>query len=220
MRERRTPVCALVSGGLDSAIMLQRLVVSGWDIVPLYCRFGLRWETAELFWLKRLLRTLISPSLQALHVVELPLQSLYGAHWSLSGRRVPAAKSPDRAVYLPGRNVFLLSAASIVCAQRRLPAIAVGVLRSNPFGDAAPSFLARFADCLSQAVGQPIRVLTPLRGRTKSQWLRWAAPELLRVTFSCLQPRRRHHCGRCNKCAERQRAFQTARLLDPTVYAG
>lgn len=219
MRERRTPVCALVSGGLDSAIMLQWLVVSGWEIVPLYCRFGLRWETAELFWLKRLLRTLISPSLHALHVVELPLQSLYGAHWSLGGRRVPGAMSPDRAVYLPGRNALLLTAASLACAKRRLSTIALGILRSNPFGDASPSFLTRFANCLSQAVDQPIRVLTPLRGRTKSQWLRWADPEPLRVTFSCLQPRGRHHCGRCNKCAERQRAFRAARLVDPTVYA-
>jgi 7-cyano-7-deazaguanine synthase len=39
------------------------------------------------------------------------------------------------------------------------------------------------------------------------------------LTFSCLAPQGRRHCGRCNKCAERKRAFRQAGIPDPTKYA-
>ena len=31
----------------------------------------------------------------------------------------------------------------------------------------------------------------------------------LELTFSCIDPRDGLHCGRCNKCAERQEAFRS-----------
>jgi 7-cyano-7-deazaguanine synthase len=39
------------------------------------------------------------------------------------------------------------------------------------------------------------------------------------LSFSCLQPHGLRHCGRCNKCAERQLAFRKAGVPDPTTYA-
>jgi 7-cyano-7-deazaguanine synthase len=41
----------------------------------------------------------------------------------------------------------------------------------------------------------------------------------LELTFSCIAPLRGLHCGRCNKCAERQAAFRAAALPDRTAYA-
>jgi 7-cyano-7-deazaguanine synthase len=38
-------------------------------------------------------------------------------------------------------------------------------------------------------------------------------------TLSCIQPLVGRHCGACNKCAERRRAFEQAQLPDPTEYA-
>jgi 7-cyano-7-deazaguanine synthase len=40
----------------------------------------------------------------------------------------------------------------------------------------------------------------------------------LAQTWSCLRPIEGLHCGRCNKCAERQRAFAKAGLIDETQY--
>ena len=40
----------------------------------------------------------------------------------------------------------------------------------------------------------------------------------LELTLSCLAPRDMQHCGRCNKCAERRKAFAGAGLPDKTVY--
>jgi 7-cyano-7-deazaguanine synthase len=41
----------------------------------------------------------------------------------------------------------------------------------------------------------------------------------LELTFSCLAPVAGLHCGRCNKCAERQAAFRDAGIDDRTEYA-
>ena len=202
MRSRgRGGICVLVSGGLDSAVLLHRVRASYQRVAPVYMRCGLRWETGEQYWLRRYLEAVRAPGLEPLRVVEMPLQSLYGAHWSLTGRGVPSARSADSAVYLPGRNVLLLSAAAILCAQQRLSTVALGILRGNPFGDASPEFLSQMARCLTSALRHPIRVAAPLRRLSKTDVLRLGHRLPLDLTFSCLQPRGRLHCGRCNKCA-------------------
>ena len=77
-------ICVLVSGGLDSALLLHRLLGQGAVILPVYVRCGLAWEAVELFWLRRLLNVMRAPRLLPLRVVPLPLGSLYARHWSSS----------------------------------------------------------------------------------------------------------------------------------------
>ena len=219
MRGRPPRTCVLVSGGLDSAALMRRLLAQGGRVVPLYLRCGLRWEPAELSWLRRFLRAVRSPRLDSLVIVDMPLRSLYGSHWSLTGRRVPGRRSADAAVYLPGRNALLLTAAAIICTNRGINRLAIGTLKHNPFGDASPSFFRRMSSCLSEALAHPIRVIAPLRRLTKTQLVLAAAGTPMALTYSCLRPHGTRHCGRCNKCAERKRAFHAAGIADPTIYA-
>ncbi len=209
------PICVLVSGGVDSAVLLHRFLSRDGTVLPLYLRCGLRWESAELYWLHRLLRVMRTPQLQSLCVVDAPLRAVYGAHWSVQGRSVPSTRSADAAVYLPGRNVLLASYAALICAQRKMSTIALGVLSGNPFPDASPQFFRQLAACLSRALHHPIRIVTPLRRFAKTQVLQMARQVPLQLTFSCLHPRGRRACGRCNKCAERARAFRIAGIGDP-----
>ncbi|MBI4343111.1 MAG: 7-cyano-7-deazaguanine synthase [Candidatus Omnitrophica bacterium] len=220
MQKTSPPVCALVSGGLDSAVLVHRLSTTHPRILPVYLRGGLSWEDAELHWLRRFLRAIHMPRLAPLHMAELPLRSLYGAHWSVTGRGIPGARSADAAVYLPGRNALLLTHAAVLAARHRISAIALGILKGNPFGDATPRFFRLIASSLSEALGHPVRIFAPLARSTKVQLIRQAsaAGVPLGLTFSCLRPRGLRHCGRCNKCAERRRAFRTAGVPDPTQY--
>ena len=219
MQKQSAITCALVSGGLDSAVLVHRLLTSRPGVLPLYMRCGMSWESVELTWLRRFLRAIQAPRLLPLRCLDVPLQSTYGAHWSLTGRHIPGARSSDEAVYLPGRNVLLIAHAAIVCAQEGISEIALGLLSGNPFGDASSSFLRRFAACLTEALRSPIRVSALLRRSTKSQLIRAASALPLHLTFSCLSPRGQRHCGRCNKCAERRQAFREAGISDPTRYA-
>ena len=217
-RQIKPPVCVLVSGGLDSAVLLHRLVTRHRRVLPCYLRSGFSWETTELYWVRRFLQTLRAPHLSTLVVVDAPLRSTYGAHWSITGRDVPSRMSDDQAVCLPGRNIVLLSHAALVCAQRGMTMIAVGTLRGNPFSDATLGFFSAMARVLTQGLGRPIRIVAPLRRLTKPDLIRSSRGVAWALTFSCLAPKGRRHCGRCNKCAERSRAFRTAGVPDPTRY--
>jgi 7-cyano-7-deazaguanine synthase len=210
----------LVSGGLDSCVMLAALARQYREVHPVFIRQGLTWETAELRSLRQYLRV-ARICHQPLTILHLPADDLYGAHWSTTGRRVPRATTPDEAVYLPGRNLLLLSKAVVFCALHQIDTIAVGSLGHNPFPDATPKFFRDFAGAAGEALDFRVRIIAPFRALTKEQVVRrghrLGLP--LHLSFSCISPRRGLHCGRCNKCAERRRAFRVAHFADGTKYA-
>jgi 7-cyano-7-deazaguanine synthase len=218
MAERRQSVAVLTSGGLDSAILLAELLKGHELVQPLYIRTGLFWEGVELEHLTRFLAAISAPELRPLQILEMPVGDLYGRHWSITGKDVPDGQTPDEAVYLPGRNVLLLAKGILWCHLHGVTAIALGVLGSNPFPDATPRFFAAYQDAVNQAVNGRVAIVLPFADKTKREVMGLGARLPLSLTFSCIQPQGGQHCGRCNKCAERRRAFVEAGLTDPTEY--
>lgn len=210
--------CVLVSGGLDSAVALAEAAREG-PVAPVYVRSGLVWEPAEMYWLERFLQTIGAPPLVLL---DLPVADLYGAHWSLTGEDPPDVESPDEAVYLPGRNLLLLSKAGVWAVGAGCESIVMGPLAANPFPDGTRAFFEAMGAAIGVAMGlgAPLPVETPLSGLTKAEVVRRGAGLPLQLTFSCLSPTPDHrHCGACNKCAERRKGFVEAGIDDPTEYA-
>ncbi len=212
------PLAVLVSGGLDSAILLAESLSRHPAVWPLYIRFGLFWEKVELHHLRRFLDAIHTETLRPLTIQEMPVADLYGEHWSLTGVGVPAAGTPDAAVFLPGRNVLFLAKAMLWCHLHGVPALALAPLEGNPFPDATPAFFTAYEAIVNQAIGGAVRVLQPYRGLHKDDVLRRGRHLPLQWTFSCMRPVDGRHCGACNKCAERQDAFDRAGLPDPTAY--
>jgi 7-cyano-7-deazaguanine synthase len=210
--------CVLASGGLDSAVALAEAAREG-PVAPVFVRSGLVWEPAEMYWLERFLQTIGAPLLV---VLELPVADLYGAHWSVTGEDPPGSESPDEAVYLPGRNLLLLSKAGVWAVEAGCEAIVMGPLAGNPFPDGTRAFFDAMGETIGLAMGlaEPLAIETPLAGLTKAQVVRRAAGLPLELTLSCLSPTFDHrHCGACNKCAERRSGFAEAGVADPTEYA-
>ncbi len=215
-----TPLAVLVSGGVDSAILLAEAVGVYPKVHPLYIRTGLCWESTELVYLKRFLAAIATPALQPLSILDEPVRDLYGNHWSLTGLDVPAAGTPDEDVFLPGRNVLLLAKSLLWCNINGVPEIAMAPLAANPFPDATPLFFAEFSWAVNRAVQGNVQVLRPYAHLHKSELLHRATGMPLHYTFSCIRPAGDLHCGRCSKCFERQQGFRDAGLKDPTMYAG
>jgi 7-cyano-7-deazaguanine synthase len=213
------PLAVLVSGGLDSAVLLAEAARAYPAVHPLYVRTGLFWEDVERQYLDRFLAAIAGPTLRPLHVLEQPVADVYGSHWSVSGDGVPAAGTPDADVYLPGRNVFLLAKALVWCHLNGVPEVATAPLHCNPFPDATPRFYDGFAALVSEAVSGSVRVLRPYSALDKTDVLRRGRGFPLEHTFSCIRPERGLHCGRCSKCAERRDGFRAAGVPDPTEYA-
>lgn len=214
----RERLAVLISGGLDSAILLgiQKAEIA---VYPIYVRCGVAWEKVELAYLRRFLRALPNPARQPLTILEEPVADLYGDHWSVTGMKIPSAGDEDSAVYLPGRNLLLLSKAMLWCHLHGIDALALGTLQANPFPDATVAFFKALEDVVNQGVNGNVRILLPFAGMSKRELLALGKDLRLEHTFSCMDPRGKVHCGRCNKCGERKRAFRDAAIADPTRYA-
>lgn len=211
----------LASGGVDSCVLVGYLLRQGFEVCPFYVRCGLAWEQEELAALREFLRAIAEPHLRELKVFDLPLDDLYGDHWSIAGRDVPDADSPDEAVYLPGRNALLCIKPALWCGMHGIERLALATLAGNPFSDATDDFFRRYEQALVQATRKLVSIERPFSTMRKSHVVlvgdEFQLP--LELTLSCISPESGLHCGRCNKCAERQEAFAEAGIDDPTEYA-
>jgi 7-cyano-7-deazaguanine synthase len=209
----------LASGGLDSAILVGHLLAQGRRVQPFYIRTGLVWQRCELASLRRFLRAIAAERLSELVELDLPLADLYDGHWSLTGDGTPGTESPDEAVFLPGRNALLIVKAAIWCQLHGIGQLALAPLGSSPFEDASAAFLGDFEAAINRGARRPIELFRPFGDMTKQHVMHLGRELPLHLTFSCIAPVGELHCGRCNKCAERQAAFRDAGIDDRTVYA-
>jgi 7-cyano-7-deazaguanine synthase len=213
------PLAVLASGGLDSAVLLGEAVRYYPAVHPIYVRAGLAWEDIELAYLERFLSAVAGPTLKPLVVLTTPVTDLYADHWSLTGRGVPDDHTPDEAVYLPGRNVILFAKPLLWCHLNEVRELATAPLAANPFPDATPEFYATLSAAVNMGMAGRVDILRPYRHLHKPEVVRRGRGLPLEHTFSCLRPVGDRHCGRCNKCAERQKAFRDADVRDPTTYS-
>jgi 7-cyano-7-deazaguanine synthase len=213
-------VCVLTSGGLDSGVLIAELAKEYRKVQPVYVRCGLFWEQAERYWLRRFLKQLrgVYSNLQPLKMLSMDLREIYGDHWSLTGKNVPDYYSDDFEVYLPGRNIILLAKTAVFCVLRGISTIATAPLSANPFPDGTPQFYERIQDVLSEGMATRLSIRIPFRQLSKEEVIRMGRGLPLELTFSCISPKDRLHCGECGKCAERIKAFHAVGIGDRTTY--
>ncbi len=201
---------------------------------PIYVSTGLAWEVQERAALDRLLgASPLAGRTAPLAHLTFTVGDLYPeTHWALRGTP-PAFDTPDEDVYLVGRNVALLSKASIYCAQHDISRIVLGPLAGNPFPDASREFFDAMARALSLGLAHLIEIEAPFASMEKHDVIRLGV-ELgvpLELTLSCMNPpsplrgsgeagpQKALHCGECSKCRERRDAFREAGVNDQTSYA-
>jgi 7-cyano-7-deazaguanine synthase len=215
---KNSKALVLVSGGIESSVLLAGALERYDSVTPVYIHNHLRWEAVEIFWLKRFLRYLKSPSLQPLQILDLTMRDVYESHWSITGTQVPGPRSRDASVYLPGRNILFLSKAAVFAALHGISSMEIGILKANPFSDSSPTFLSKMAQVLSLGLGASLEIKAPFSKLKKSEIIAKAGSLALDLTFSCFNPKGYDHCGDCNKCTERKKAFFAAGIFDKTHY--
>ena len=93
----------LCSGGLDSAVLVAHLARSG-PVQPVYVNAGLAWEASERAIVVALLANPVYVDVLPLATLDCPVTDVYPpTHWAVRGEP-PAYNTPDRDVYLVGRN--------------------------------------------------------------------------------------------------------------------
>jgi 7-cyano-7-deazaguanine synthase len=211
----------LLSGGLDSAVLLAEEAASNPGVQPIYVSAGLAWEASERAMVARLLDAdPLRGRTRPLVELAVDMRDVYVAtHWSLTGN-APAYHTPDEDVYLPGRNVILLGKAAVLCATAGLDRLVLGTLGHNPFPDATPEFRSAMARAVSLGLAHDIRIDAPYAAIDKADVIRRGASlgVPFELTLSCMNPNGTRHCGACSKCRERHDAFVAAGVVDWTDY--
>lgn len=213
----------LFSAGLDSAVLLADTVAAHGRARPVYVRAGLAWEADEQRTAERCLDAMgtAGDAIEPLAVLTVDMRDVYpDTHWAVAGR-APAFDTPDRDVYIEGRNIVLLSKAAVFAARAGHARLLLGPLAGNPFPDASPEFFAAMSRALTLGLGTPIEIEAPFLAMQKADVIRrgqrLGVP--FELTLSCMQPREGLHCGQCSKCRERLDAFRAAGIPDPAPYA-
>jgi 7-cyano-7-deazaguanine synthase len=210
-------VGVLFSGGLDSGALIGQYLRDDYEVYPVYITGGLAWEKTELSFAKKFLEAIYSPKLHPPLIIKLHLGDAYQSNWSKTGK-IPTAKSSDSAVYLPARNLTLLTRAALFLAPLGVSEIALATLKGNPFPDGKPEYFKLLSKVLSLSFRKPFKISSPFRKLSKADIIEQNASLPLELTFSCINPIGQMHCGGCNKCAERKRAFRQAGVPDQTFY--
>jgi 7-cyano-7-deazaguanine synthase len=211
-------IAVLASGGLDSSVLLADEARTA-QVYPIYVECGLAWEEMERKALESFLAALKTPNVMPLTTLSVSVGNIYGNHWSVIGKSVPGADEPDSAVLLPGRNILLIGLTAVWCSTHDVSRIAIGSLGGNPFSDATAEFFQNFASVLSKGLDHDVAIEAAYRGLHKWDVIKRFKDLPLELTLTCMAPSGGKHCGRCNKCRERQVAFDKSGVQDLTVYA-
>jgi len=223
-----TRTAVLLSGGLDSAVLVADEATRG-EVHPIYVSVGLAWEEAERQTIVGLLESGgLGSTVRPLTMLAVDMTDVYSArHWAVDGRP-PGYHTPDEAVYLPGRNIVLLSKAGVYCAAAGIGRLVLGTLDHNPFPDATPAFRSAMGATLSLGLQHALQIEAPYAEISKADVIRrgLALDLPLGRTLSCMSPilspaeyRWPRHCGLCSKCRERHDAFLEVGVADTTDYA-
>lgn len=220
----------LVSGGMDSAVVLALAREQGFAVHALSVRYGQR-HTSELNAADHVARAL---GAVAHKTVNVDLRSIGGSALT-DDIDVPVRSDEERGgegipvTYVPARNTIMLSvalgwaevlgAADIFCG--------VNAVDYSGYPDCRPQFIEAFEQLANLATkagveGAGIRVHAPLLRMSKADIVR----EGLRLgvdfaqTVSCYRADAQGRaCGRCDACRLRAQGFAAAGVADPTRYA-
>lgn len=170
----------LLSGGLDSAVVLGLLRREGWTVAALFIDFG-------------------QAALEQERVASKRVAAWYGASWA---EAVAGPIGARPASEVPGRNDLLIAVAASVYPTDH---VAIGVHAGTPYVDCSQAHVTAWQSLLDLQYGGRRRLLAPLLLMTKPEIVRLG--EMIEVpistTWSCEAAD--GPCLHCPSCRDRSR---------------
>jgi 7-cyano-7-deazaguanine synthase len=215
----------LVSGGMDSAVVLAIAQAQGFTCYALSVQYGQR-HSAELNAAIELAKLQGAAEHKT---VAVDLRSLGGSALTADIDVPETASVGIPITYVPARNTIMLSMALAWAEVLGANDIFCGVnaVDYSGYPDCRPEFIAAYQQLANLATkagveGNGLRIHAPLIDMSKAD----IAREGLRLgvdfsrTVSCYQADSEGRaCGRCDACRLRAAGFRDADISDPTRYA-
>jgi len=209
---------ALFSGGIDSTVMLWRLVSEGWRLILLSFNYHRR-NPREIEAAQRIAQ--LCPHEESL-TIDLPiLRELFDFDHEVRARWEEKLNNPPT-ILIPYRNLIFYSLAAHVASQKEVEVVAGGHTLEDQtrLPDASTKYIKRLNETLDESLHKSaVRVYAPLIELDKTAvvrlGMRLGAP--LELTWSCWAAMN-EHCGQCPGCKARRRTFNAAGYADSTKY--
>lgn len=212
-------IVLLLSGGMDSAVVLGWYLSKGYEVEALSFRYGQNHEV-ELRYVRRLCEYYGVP----LRVCDIP--PVLGGSSLISGEGIPLDRELSEmssgvpSTFVPGRNLVFLSLGVSYAVSLGIRYVAMGVSETDFGGypDCRPSFIAAFQRVVLEGLPRERRVeiFTPLIGKTKveiaSLGVSLGVP--FELTSSCYAPEGESACMRCDACKLRMEALSVVGVDD------
>lgn len=215
----------IFSGGLDSMCTAAYLK-SNYELYGISYLYGQR-ASKEIQVAKRFAKKLLKQH----RIVDINfMKELYGKSNVLTDSKRKLPKDFEYSIVVPIRNAIFLSIATAWAFTMNASLVAYGAHTGDKFyPDCRPKFAKKLeyalnegeADGIKNSLRKPIEIWSPYRNRfSKSTLLKLGYQKLGKSifdTWSCYESRK-NHCGKCESCMNRKRAFESARIADLTRY--
>jgi len=211
----------VLSGGLDSSVLLHYCLAQGLEVEALSFDYGQRHvrelKAAAAVSRHRDVDHIIAP-LDVLRLLA-PTSALTNASIA-----VPEGHYEDdsmKATVVPARNLVMIALATSRAIATQAEVVAVGVHAGDHaiYPDCRAAFINRMAMVTERVDYQVVKLLAPFLYMTKEKIVRLGAAlgVPFGLTWSCYKGGAQH-CGKCGTCVERREAFALAGVSDPTIY--
>ncbi|MCK9150557.1 7-cyano-7-deazaguanine synthase QueC [Methanobacterium alcaliphilum] len=218
---------SVLSGGLDSTVSTAYFS-KNYDIHALTFDYGQRSAIREIDSSKKICDNLGI----GLTIMDLKWLGKLGKSALTTDAAVPQLESDKldnkeicdetaRKVWVPGRNVVFTAIATAFAEAEDADIIIVGwdLEEAVTFPDNSREFLEAFNQTLSIGTLEGVQIEAPVIDLNKNEIVKLGekveAP--MHLSYSCYMGEE-EHCGVCESCMRRKRAFEMAHIEDNTVY--
>ncbi len=225
----------ILSGGLDSTVATLIAKDLGYKITAITFNYGQKAVKREVNSAKKICEILGIKHI----VVDLPFVKQFGKSSLITEKEIPKLKMEEldtkktyetmKSVWVPARNLIMLSIASGFAEALDAEKIFIGINKEEgiTFPDNTIEFVEAFNKVLEYGTLNKVEVEAPLYDKTKEEIVKLGAElekklgvEVLKYSYSCYKDNGEDflHCGKCESCMRRKRAFLMAGLRDKTIY--
>lgn len=201
-------IVVLHSGGIDSSVLLLKLLDEGWDVHPLFIDYGQVRLDEE--W--RACRN-VTRALSVREPVMIDLASIINLRRKLDPSRVEG-------FFFPHRNLLFSTIGAVYGHDLGAKAVGIGLIAEHPrHPDTTENFCGKLESVLTESLAEKFKVVAPFVSAMKVEVVRYGLERNFdfSLTYSCAKGDP-IHCGECGSCSSRIGAFRDNGVKDPTRY--
>ncbi len=223
---KKEKIVAIISGGLDSTVMLWFLHLQGYHISEaLTFNYGQR-HKKEIFYSKKIISSFMKEFDSLRHnIIDLSSIGKEISMGSITGNeKVPQDmydNENQRITIVPNRNMIFLSIAAgrAITIGANLIGYAAHASDYSVYPDCRPEFIEQLDKAIYLGnLWNPVNIIAPFKNMTKTEIVKLGL-ELnvpLELTWSCYEGKK-NPCLKCGTCLERTEAFLLNQVEDPAV---